>query len=131
MIREVVTDPLDAADLWHDLRETIRLAQQLGLSDLRLFFGFAWGKHIYEDRWIEIATSPEQVEPRIADAEHGQYGRLGDDNVYIRMPEIDVRVEYSYETVIRLSYAQDNAFVKATLNRWRSSQWLIGPKIRS
>jgi hypothetical protein len=131
MIREVVTDPLDAADLWHDLHETIRLTEQLGLRDLRLFFGFAWGKQIYEGRWVEIATSPEQVEPRIADAERRQYGRLGDDNVYIRMPEIDVRVEYSYETVIHLSYAQDNAFVKATLNRWRSSQWLIGPKIRS
>jgi hypothetical protein len=131
MNREVVTDPLDGADLWQDLGETIRLTRQLGLSDLRLFFGYAWGKQIYDDRWVEIATAPGQVEARIADAQRRRYGRLGDDNVYIRLPEIDVRVEYSYEATIHLSYGQENAFVKSTLRRWESLQWMLGPKIRS
>jgi len=131
MIREVVTDPLDAADLWFDLRENIRLIQQIGLSDVRLFFGYSWGNHIYDGQWVEMATSPVQVEQRVADAERNHYGCVGNDNFYIRIPDIQVRVEYTYETDIHLSYATENAFVKTVLKRWISNEWMIERKNRS
>lgn len=126
MIREVVTDPLDVADLWSDLRQNIRLIEQMGLKDVRLFFGYSWGKHIYEDRWVEISITPDQVVQQIIDAEQKHYGSVGDDNFYIRIPDIEVRVEYTYETDIHLSYAGENSFVKKVLERWRTNEWMIG-----
>lgn len=131
MIREVVTDPLDAADLWADLRENLRLIQQMGMEEVRLFFGYSWGKHIYEDRWVEIPIHPAQVAQQIIDAEHRQYGSVGDDNFYIRIPDIDVRVEYTYETDIHLSYAEENSFVKTLLARWNANGWMMERKRRS
>jgi hypothetical protein len=131
MIREVVTDPLDTADLWADLRENLRLIQQMELEQVHLFFGYSWGKHIYEGRWVEIPIHPAQVEQRIVDAEQKQYGSVGDDNFYIRIPDIEVRLEYTYETDIHLSYAEENRFVKTVLQRWSSNEWMIERKSRS
>ncbi len=125
MIREVVTDPLDRADLWADLCENLRLMQHMGIGEVRLFFGYSWGKHIYEDRWEEIPIQPALIEQRIIDAEQKQYGRVGDDNVYIRIPDIEVRVEYTYETDIHLSYAEENSFVKTVLRRWSANEWMM------
>ena len=131
MIREIVTDPLDAADLWFDLRENLRLIQKMGLRDVRLFFGYSWGNHIYDGQWMEMTTSPEQLEQRIIDAEQNSYGRVGDDNFYIRIPDIEVRVEYTYQSDIHLSYATENSFVKTVLKRWTKNEWMIERKNKS
>jgi hypothetical protein len=125
MIREVITDPLDAADLWADLRENLRLMQQMGIEEIRLFFGYSWGKHFYEDRWVEIPIPPAQVAQRIIDAERKQYGSVGDDNFYVRIPDIEVRLEYTYETDIHLSYTEENPFVVLVLERWSANEWLM------
>ncbi len=125
MIREVITDPLDAADLWADLRENLRLIQQMGINEVYLFFGYSWGKHVYAEQWVEIPVHPAQVEQRIIDAEHKQYGSVGDDNLYVRIPDIEVRVEYTYETDIHISYAEENSFVKTVLERWRANGWML------
>lgn len=130
MIREIITDPLDAEDLWTDLRENLRLIRHMGIEHIRLFFGYSWGEHIYEDRWEEIAIHPAQVEQRIVDAERKQYGSVGDDNFYVRIPDIDVRVEYTYESDIHLSYAEENAFVKTVLGRWHANEWMMERKQR-
>jgi hypothetical protein len=130
MIREIITDPLDAADLWADLNENLRLIRQMGIEDVRLFFGYSWGKHIYEGRWVEISIHPAQVEQRIVDAERKQYGSVGDDNFYVRIPDIEVRVEYTYESDIHLSYADENAFVKTVLGRWNANDWMMERKKR-
>ena len=128
MIREIVTDPLDAADLWADLRENLRLMQHMRIEEVRLFFGYSWGKHIYEDRWEEIPIHPAQVEQRIINAEQKQYGRVGDDNFYVRIPDIEVRLEYTYETDIHLSYAEVNSFVAVVLERWSANEWMTEHK---
>jgi hypothetical protein len=125
MIREIVTDPLDATDLRADLCENLRLIQQMGIEEVRLFFGYSWGRHIYEDRWVEIPIHPAQVEQRITEAERKQYGSLGDDNFYVRIPHLEVRLEYTYETDIHLSYAEENSFVVTVLERWRANEWLM------
>jgi hypothetical protein len=125
MIREVITDPLDAADLWADLRENLRYMQHIRIGEVRLFFGYSWGKHIYEDRWVEIPIHPAQVAQRIIDAERKAFGSVGDDNFYVRIPDIEVRLEYTYETDIHLSYADENSFVARVLERWRANEWMM------
>ena len=128
MIREVITDPLDAADLWADLRENLWLIQRMGIQQIRLFFGYSWGEHIYEDRWVEIPIHPAQAQQRVIEAEQERYGSVGDDNFYIRIPDIEVRVEYSYESDIHLSYAEENSFVKTVLARWNANEWMMERK---
>ena len=130
MIREVITDPLDAADLWTDLRENLQYIQHMGIEQVRLFFGYSWGKHIYEDRWVEIPIHPAQVAQRVIDAERKAYGSVGDDNFYVRIPDIEVRLEYSYESDIHLSYAEENSFVATVLERWRANEWMMEGRTR-
>jgi hypothetical protein len=77
---------------------------------------------------VEIPIHPAQVAQRIIEAERKQYGSVGDDNFYVRIPDIEVRMEYTYETDIHLSYAEENSFVKTVLERWNANEWLMERK---
>ena len=58
------------------------------------------------------------------------YGLLGDDNLYISVPDLEVQLSYTYETDIHLAYASINRFVEQVKNRWDSDQWLARGKFR-
>lgn len=129
MNREVITDPLDRGDLWFDLRENVILFKQLGVTQPLVLFGFSWGKQIYDGPWTEQPISVDQLTHQVLEAEEKQFGKLGDDNLYIRVPEMDIRVQYSHETDIHLSYSDENIFVQNVLARWLERQWLTyGPR---
>lgn len=124
MCHEIVTDPLAPEDLWSDLRANIGLLRQLRVGEVRLLFGFAWGKHVYQGPWTELEVSLEVLEARVKDAEHQGFGRLGADNLYLSLPALEARVQYSHEADIHLSHGALNPFVEAVLQRWRADQWL-------
>jgi len=119
------TDPLDATDLWSDLRANIAFLKTNAVTSVRLMFGFSWGQHIYSDRWVETTTPLEAVEQAVVASEQNGYGQLGDDNLYLHIAEFEVRVQYSYESDIQLSYSSPNLFVRTVLARWQSMQWMI------
>lgn len=124
MNRELVTDPLGAEDLWADLRENIELLRASGYTGAFVFFGFGWGKYIYEDGWEEIPVSLDELEKKIRQAEDEKYGCLGSDNLYFTVKEIPIRLEYSYDSVIHLSYSEGNALALTIQKRWLSLGWL-------
>ena len=124
MNRELVTDPLDREDLWTDLRDNIELLTAYSHTRVLAFFGFAWGKHIYQDQWYDIPMSLSEFEQRITEAEEKGLGKLGQDNVYFTVEQVPLRLNYSYESDIHLSYGQDNEIVSAIRRRWLSRQWL-------
>lgn len=121
---EAVTDPLSIDDLWDDLHHNIQLLAQMKISRTFCFFGFSWGKHIYEGKWDDIPVERDQITPLIRKYEKLEYGRLGDDNIYITIPELDAKVSYTHEVDIHLSYSTVNPFVRQILDRWESEQWL-------
>ena len=123
MDKEVVTDPLSPDDLWLDLRKNIAFLEGIGVSRVLLFFGFSWGNDVNENEWKEMAVPLNAVEKMVADCEAGGYGALGDDNLYVTIPELGVKLQYSYETDIHLSYSLKNAFVEQVLARWASEGW--------
>jgi hypothetical protein len=132
MFTEVVTDPLGAEDLWNDLLLNLNHIEALGISQVTLFFGFAWGKHIYvgEDTWHELPMGVDAVETMIRRACDQGYGRLGDDNLYLSVPDLAVRLQYSHEMDIHLSFSEHNPFVKTVLERWKDNQWFMAPQPR-
>ena len=69
MNRELVTDPLGPEDLWVDLGENIEFLIASGYKDALVFFGFAWGEKIYEDRWQEIPITLNDLEKKVREAE--------------------------------------------------------------
>lgn len=125
MQKEIVTDPLSVEDLWSDLRMNIDMLKQAGVRQVLLLFGFSWGNFIYTAQWKDMAVSVDAVEGRILDAEKKGYGMLGDDNLYVTIPEFKIRLQYSHETDIHISYSESNAFVDALLERWMSNQWFL------
>ena len=126
MRKEIVTDPLSVKDLRADLRKNISLIRRLGVSQLSVLFGFSWGKRIYNGEWEEIEVSVDAIEKMIDDAEKKGYGKIGDDNLYITIPEFIARLHYSYETDIHLSYSGKNRFVDKIIKRWSSNGWFFG-----
>ena len=124
MNRELVTDPLDREDLWSDLRANIELLTACGYLRALAFFGFAWGRHIYPGQWYDMPMSLKELEKQIVLAEEEGLGLLGSDNVYFTLADLPLRLSYSHESDIHLSYAREDDIVKRIRERWLSQDWL-------
>lgn len=124
MNREIVTDPLGAEDLWSDLRANIELLKASGYTEAMVLFGFAWGKDIYEGQWKDMPLSLDDLETTVCKAEAKGFGSLGNDNLYFTIEELPLRLNYSYESVIHLSYSEGNEIALTIQKRWLSQGWL-------
>ena len=51
-------------------------------------------------------------------------GLLGSDNVYFTLVDLPLRLSYSYESNIHLSYAREDDIVTQIRERWLSEGWL-------
>jgi hypothetical protein len=124
MNRELVTDPLGVEDLWADLKENIVLLKASGYKEAMVLFGFGWGEHIYEEEWKDIPMPLDDLETKVKEAESKGFGTLGNDNLYFTIEEIPIRLNYSYEGIIRLSYSEGNDIASVIMKRWLSQGWL-------
>lgn len=124
MRSEIITDPLRGIDLRHDLKVNLERMKALGLAGISVLFGFSWGSRIYEKQWSEIPVSPDQAWDLVLKAEQQGFGELGDDNLYVFVKEYNLRLLYSHEADIHLSFAAPNRLVHDILDRWSGLQWL-------
>jgi hypothetical protein len=124
MQAEIVTDPLQGTDLRCDLEANLARLKALGVLEISLLFGFSWGKHIYEKEWKELPASPDEARMMVCRAEKLGFGRLGDDNLYLTVKKYNLRLQYSHEADIHLSFGTANSLVRDILDRWESNQWL-------
>lgn len=124
MQSEIVTDPLRGTDLRNDLEGSLAQMKALGLHEVALLFGFSWGNHIYEKEWKEIPVSPEDALSLVQSAEKKGFGQLGEDNLYLIVPKYNLRLLYSHEADIHLSFAEPNRLVYDIVDRWNAMQWL-------
>lgn len=128
---EIVTDPLQGADLRHDLEANLTRMAAMGVHEITLLFGYSWGNHIYEKEWKDLAVSPAEVLALVRKAEKQGYGRMGDDNLYLTVDKFNLRLQYSHEADIHLSFATPNPLVRDILKRWIAMQWLCYNKSRA
>jgi len=131
MLAEIITDPLQRTDLRHDLEVNLARMKTMGVFEATLLFGFSWGQHIYEKQWKELPVSPDEVLALVNRAEKLEYGRLGDDNLYLAVEQFDLRLQYSHEADIHLSFGTPNRLVHDILDRWTAMQWLCYSKSRA
>ena len=124
MHHELVSDPLGAEDLWADLTTNIELLKAAGHTDALVLFGFAWGRHFYKDQWHDLPMALDVLTQRVAEAEAKKWGRLGDDNLYITIEALSIRLHYSHESDIHLSHGDENPVVASIRQRWLSLGWL-------
>lgn len=126
----IVTDPLSVEDLWFDLRSNIQLLNKMQITSVDCLFGYSWGNFIYSGNWHDTPIVLDELEDLILQYQKKGYGQLGDDNLYISIPDLEVKLSYTYETDIHLSYGKINHFVEQVKNRWDSDQWLARGKYR-
>lgn len=124
MQAEIVTDPLQGADLRLDLETNLARMKALGVLEISLLFGFSWGRHIYAKEWKELPVSLDEASASVRRAEKLGFGRLGDDNLYLSVEKFDLRLQYSHEADIHLSFGTPNPLVHDILDRWTAMQWL-------
>ena len=120
----IVTKTLQVEDLWVNLKDNISLFKQFGINDVMILFGFAWGNYIYEKDWVELPTSTDGIENLILKAEKEEHGKLGFDDLYIKIPDINTEFQYCHETDIHLTFSEPNELVQAVRTRWISNGWL-------
>lgn len=124
MNKEVITDPLSPDDLWQDLKSNITHLKTRGISQVGVFYGFSWGSHFYDGIWKEIPVSIDELEAPLYRAMQAGHGALGHDNFYISVPEFSMKLQYSHETDIHISYIDENELVSIILKRWKDNGWL-------
>ena len=124
MTLKIVTKTLEVDDLWDDLRINIDLFKQMSIDEVLILFGFAWGNFIYEKDWIEQSTSTYNIESLILTAEKDEHGQLGFDDLYIKIPNLNIELQYCHETDIHLTYLDTNELIEAVSKRWTLNGWL-------
>lgn len=124
MHAEIVTDPLQGTDLRRDLEVNLARMKALGVLEISLLFGYSWGKHIYQTQWKEMTVSPDEAQALVRRAEKQGFGELGDDNLYLYVEKYNLRLQYSHEADIHLSFGTPNRLVHDILDRWNAMQWL-------
>lgn len=124
MHAEIVTDPLQGTDLRRDLEVNLARMKALGVLEISLLFGYSWGKHIYQTQWKEMTVSPDEAQSLVHRAEKQGFGELGDDNLYLSVEKYNLRLQYSHEADIHLSFGTPNRLVHDILDRWNAMQWL-------
>lgn len=125
MNRLIVTDPLEADDLWMDLTNVIKILKECHIPQVSLFFGYSWGQSIYNAEWHDIPVFVDDIIDTVSQAEASGYGRMSKDNLYLNIPEHHVRLNYSYESDIQLSFMNPNTLVQSILDHWNEHKWLL------
>ncbi len=128
MNKEIITDPLSPEDLWQDLKNNIKAFKTLEISQVLVLYGFSWGTHFYDGHWTELPVDVDKLEGLLLQAVEKGYGALGHDNLYISIPGFDMKLQYSHETDIHLSFGDDNELVRSICERWKDNEWLLYAK---
>ncbi len=124
MNKEIVTDPLSPEDLWQDLKTNIKMFKALGISQVLVLYGFSWGSHFYDDNWEDLPVDVDKFEDLLIKAMEKGYGALGHDNLYISIPRFNMKLQYSHETDIHISFGDNNELVRTIHKRWEDAGWL-------
>ncbi|QDU39972.1 hypothetical protein Mal4_43260 [Maioricimonas rarisocia] len=128
MTQGFIGRPPDADAVRRDFDEFVTQLESTPSETVYVVFGFGWGNEIYEHDWLELALTGSELRTRVAEAEAAGLGRIGSDDLYVKLPALGVERQYCHEADVHVTAADPkHPYVEAERQRWLDRGWEISP----
>lgn len=128
MTHGIVGRPRDAEALRRDFDEFVTELESRPAERVGVVFGFAWGNEIYEGDWLELSLTGGELRARVAEAEAAGLGKIGSDDLYIKLPALGIERQYCHEADIHVTAADsEHPYVAAARQEWLARGWEVSP----
>jgi len=128
MKREVLTYPLSEQQVRAELAHVVEFYLAKGATTCRVLFGFAWGNKYYpSNEWFEEDVALINLSAKVAEVEATGLGRIGSDDLYLRMDDLEFR--FCHDSDIHISFIEHHPEMEHFYQRWKMlgfkpAEWL-------
>jgi hypothetical protein len=120
--QQVCTREVSAEDMWRFLRRFLVRCSEVGITDVEMLFGFAWGNRIYPSgKWEYIRLPIADVEGRIREEEAKQNGQLGRDDLYIYHVQWGFELQLCHESDMHIWFHDLSPLMNDLIQDWRDA----------
>lgn len=129
MQQEIITTVIGRDALRAELVFLTASLPAWGISECSVLFGFAWGNEYYPgNTWDYIRLPAEAVQGEVERVEAIGSGSLGDDDLFVFLPEFGTEFRFCHEEDLHLSYDAPSDLSVFFLRRWSDKGF--GPQVR-
>ena len=121
MKREIFGIPKSEAELREDLSWFLATVAECG--DLEAMFGFAWGNYRYSGEWQWESLAPSAILSELAAYESVGDGRLGGDDLHLRVPSLGCERLYCHHADVHFTVDESSELFRLQQQRWRERGW--------
>ncbi len=120
--------PLDVQAVRLDFEAFVAELESRPSEKVHVVFGFAWGNEIYEHDWLELVLTGSELRARVEAAEAAGLGKVGADDLFIRLPLLGVERHYCHEADIHVTAnSSNNPYLQAERRAWLERGWTVFP----
>lgn len=123
----VIGRPPDVAAFRRDFDEFVTELESRPLETVAVVFGCGWGNELYPADWLELNLTGSELRLRVAEAETAGLGKIGEDDLFIKLPGLGVERLYCHEVDIHLTADADHPYVEAERQEWIKRGWDVYP----
>lgn len=122
MSREISIHNVGPDALLAELKHLIDYLQELGMQETELMFGWHWGMDYPPGApWVNRLMPVDRLESEIRIPEEAGLGKLGGDDITIRIPSLDCEFLFCHHAGIHLTVADAGALTDHFIDRWSSA----------
>jgi hypothetical protein len=126
MTNGFVGRPPDAEAVRMDFDDFVTELESRPSEKVRVVFGLAWGNEVYEHDWLELDLTGSELRSRVAAAEAAGLGKIGSDDLHIKIPAPGAERQYCHEADIHVTAADPrHPYVEAERQRWLEMGWAV------
>lgn len=120
-MRQVTVHDVDDQILRSELTHLILYLQGLGHEQCEVLFGWHWGINYYPTaRWVAECFPLSELESKVHDVETAGLGRLGGDDLIIKLLGLDCEFCFCHHSGIHLKCAASDSVATYFLERWQA-----------
>jgi hypothetical protein len=121
MTREILTYPISKEQMKEELRYCAQHFRALGYDNCEVLFGSSWGNNYYAtSEWSFVEFQVLRLVEEVARVEALGFGRLGSDDLFIRLPSRELEFRFCNDSDIHISFDEPNEITEVFYQRWKS-----------
>jgi len=118
---------LNREELILAVNKIISILTRNNVERVEISFGFMWGRD--GEEWIDYDVSTAEISERIENEENLNNGKLGKDDFWISIKELEVQILFCHESDIHLCYNSENYITQAILEKWEEKNIIQTKKV--
>ena len=128
MSSEIVTGQIGEPLLRAELEFVLRYLAESQHENCDVLFGYAWGNDYYPtSRWDYVAMPVANVMEEVVRVESLGMGRLGENDLFIRLPRLPIEFRFCHESDLHLEFEETNEILRAMSIRWEALGYMPKP----